>query len=210
MINANDEVAWEQPEYNEARELAYDALAAHDGYWLSELLYSENLGLVYAGVRLCLEEGNQADGEPPWYYAMTPEEDDILINFSNAETDAFGLTDDRSVFTDPDNEQYTVVDLNGNPVDLWALLHKWHTDPELSEVSRIVEPKCPKCGHTRLLYELERPVLFEVKYAKSRRGELMWEGDPLPIQAEMYPGPGGTYVCPKCGHRMSSLDEAKL
>lgn len=198
---------------NAIREQAYEALASHDAFWFSEMLYAEELGLVKDGRRLELSEGDRSIGEPSWRYVM--EDNDILIDLLEAETSTWGLcATDRAMFSDADGVAYRVVDKHGKPVDFWELAVKWHKSRKLGAASRNLYFTCDRCGvgggdtDSGLRYYAPDGQTYVCSFIKSRYGELSCSYDVLRGRTDGAPLPGGTYACVRCGRSYPDLYKA--
>lgn len=207
---------------NIAKEDAYIALAAHDGFWFAEMLHKENLVLSLNRHILQFKKGDTNAGQPHYSAALgdvdeyeeslemfpypKPElsnfskADYVFIDFTEVETDTWCLVMDGSSFIDAEEYMYTVLDgVTHEPVNLWELLVKWHKDSMLSKKSQKIEFECPHCGHDKLMYVVMMPAKYRVKYIKKRDGKYVWEHDYPDVDDREKLPENGVYVCEKCG-----------
>lgn len=205
----------------EKLELAELILAERDGFWYSHFLYDNGYSLQCGDYLLELEEGDAAQGEPPWVCAMgdsdihgfklgdsvpkpLPESCgcmDTFIDFGEAETSAWGLHRDR--FTDADGCEYAVVD-NGRRVDdLPAAIIKYDRESGVRHVS--LDFTCPDCGSHDLLVRRAVVEACHAQYIKRRDGEYSFSFGPL---CSTMPGEVLGWRCMKCGREFPTLGSA--
>ena len=205
----------------EQLELARLILAERDAFWFSWFLWDNGYSLQCGDYLLELEEGDTAQGEPPWLYAMgdsdlhsrelgsdvpkpLPESCgcmDSFIEFGEAETSAWGLYRDH--FIDADGCRYAVVD-NGRRVDdLPAAIIRYDRESGVRHVS--LDFTCPNCGSHDLLVRRKVVETCLAQYVKRRDGEYSFSVGPL---CSTMPGEALGWSCMKCGREFPSLSSA--
>ena len=202
-------------------ELARLILAERDAFWFSWFLYENGYSLQCGDYLLELEEGDTAQGEPPWICAMgdndlhghklgdgvpkrLPESCgcmDTFIDFGEAETSAWGLYRDR--FTDADGYEYAVVDKGRRVDDLPAAIIKHDLESGVTHVS--LDFTCPGCGSHDLLVRRKVVETCQAQYIKRRDGEYTFS---VGLPCSTQPGEVLGWRCMKCGREFPTLDSA--
>ena len=202
-------------------ELARLILAERDAFWFSWFLYDNGYALQCGDYLLELEEGDAAQGEPPWVCAMgdsdlhghklgdgvpkrLPESCecmDTFIDFGEAETSAWGLYRDH--FIDADGCRYAVVDKGRRVDDLPAAIIRYDRESGVRHVS--LDFTCPDCGSHDLLVRRAVVETCQAQYIKRRDGEYSFSTGPL---CSTLPGEVLGWCCMKCGREFPTLGSA--